>query len=286
MELRQLRYFVRSAELLNFTKAASQCCITQSTLSQQIKLLEYELNVLLFERVGKRVFLTHEGEEFLKYARQTVADAEYSKQIIEDIKEVKTGTIKIGTTYGLSAYVTDLIDQYNQKYPLIHFKLLFLRQDELIDATKNRDVDFAITFNLMTKDETLKEILLATYHLSAIVSKDNPLANQEHVTLNQLRKYNIATPMSGMNARRMFDKMVAESGVDLRATLEINEIHTLLHLVRTGRWIAVLVDSIIIGENNLKAVPFKHSSLPMDVVLIYPKGMYMRKAIKEFLSML
>ncbi len=92
--------------------------------------------------------------------------------------------------------------------------------------------------------------------------------------------------MSGMNARRMFDKMVAESGVDLRATLEINEIHTLLHLVRTGRWIAVLVDSIIIGENNLKAVPFKHSSLPMDVVLIYPKGMYMRKAIKEFLSML
>lgn len=240
----------------------------------------------LFERVGKRVFLTHEGEEFLIYARKTVADADYSKQIIEDMKEVKKGTIKIGTTYGLSAFVTDLIDRYNQKYPQIHFELLFLRQDELIDSVKTRDVDFAITFNLMAKDESLKEILLATYHLSAIVSKENPLAKLEHVTLGQLRKYNIATPMAGMNARRMFDKMVAESGIELQTTLEINEIHTLLHLVRTGRWVAVLVDSIIIGEDNLKAIPFRQSTLPMDVVLLYPKGMYMRKAIKEFFSLL
>ena len=74
MELRQLKYFITSADTLNFTEAARLCYITQSTLSQQIKQLETELGVQLFERIGKRVFLTETGRDFLPYARQTVAD--------------------------------------------------------------------------------------------------------------------------------------------------------------------------------------------------------------------
>ena len=71
MELRQLKYFVRSAELLNFTEAANDLFISQSTLSQQIKQLEDELDMLLFDRVGKRVRLTEAGNLFLTYARQS-----------------------------------------------------------------------------------------------------------------------------------------------------------------------------------------------------------------------
>ena len=78
MELRQLKYFIASAETLNFTVAANECCITQSTLSQQIKQLENDLGTPLFERIGKRVFLSEAGKNFLPFARQTVADAEYS----------------------------------------------------------------------------------------------------------------------------------------------------------------------------------------------------------------
>ena len=70
MELRQLKYFITSADTLNFTEAARLCYITQSTLSQQIKQLETELGVQLFERIGKRVFLTETGRDFLPYARQ------------------------------------------------------------------------------------------------------------------------------------------------------------------------------------------------------------------------
>ena len=82
-----------------------------------------------------------------------------------------------------------------------------------------------------------------------------------------------------MNARRMFDALVQKRGVALKPKLEINEIHTLLHLVRTGRWVAILVDSIIHGETGLCAVPFREAALPMPVVWLYPKGMYIRNAI-------
>ena len=95
MELRQLKYFVRAAELLNFTQAAEDLYITQSTLSHQIKELENSLTVLLFDRVGKRVQLTEAGEIMLDYARKTIRQAEEGKQVLMDLNNVKTGKITI-----------------------------------------------------------------------------------------------------------------------------------------------------------------------------------------------
>ena len=286
MELRQLKYFITSADTLNFTEAARQCFITQSTLSQQIKQLETELGVQLFERIGKRVFLTETGRDFLPYARQTVADADYGVQRIKDMEELKTGRLCIGTTFGLSALITDAIARFSEQYPEIHLEVMFLKQDELIDAVRERKVDFALTFEMMEKDDLLTEQPVKTYHLCAIVSDQNPLAQQATVSLRQLADYNICTPARGMNARRMFDSLTNKKGIELQPKLEINEIHTLLHLVRTGRWVAILVDSITHGEEGLCAVPLREAALPMPVVWLYPKDMYIRKAMQKFMELI
>ena len=286
MELRQLKYFITSADTQNFTEAARQCFITQSTLSQQIKQLETELGVQLFERIGKRVFLTETGRNFLPYARQTVADANYGMQRIKDMEELKTGRLCIGTTFGLSALITDAIARFSEQYPEVHLEVMFLKQDELIEAVRERKVDFALTFEMMEKDDLLTEQLVKTYHLCAIVSDQNPLAQQATVSLRQLAEYNICTPARGMNARRMFDSLTNKKGIELQPKLEINEIHTLLHLVRTGRWVAILVDSIIHGEEGLCAVPLREAALPMPVVWLYPKDMYIRKAMQKFMELI
>ena len=286
MELRQLKYFITSADTLNFTEAARQCFITQSTLSQQIKQLETELGVQLFERIGKRVFLTETGRDFLPYARQTVADADYGVQRIKDIEDLKTGRLCIGTTFGLSALITDAIARFSEQYPEIHLEVMFLKQDELIEAVRERKVDFALTFEMMEKDDLLTEQPVKTYHLCAIVSDQNPLAQQATVSLRQLADYNICTPARGMNARRMFDSLTNKKGIELQPKLEINEIHTLLHLVRTGRWVAILVDSIIHGEEGLCAVPLREAALPMPVVWLYPKEMYISKAMQMFMKLI
>ena len=286
MELRQLKYFITSADTLNFTEAARQCFITQSTLSQQIKQLETELGVQLFERIGKRVFLTETGRDFLPYARQTVADADYGVQRIKDMEDLKTGRLCIGTTFGLSALITDAIARFSEQYPEIYLEVMFLKQDELIEAVRERKVDFALTFEMMEKDDLLTEQPVKTYHLCAIVSDQNPLAQQATVSLRQLADYDICTPARGMNARRMFDSLTSKNGVELQPKLEINEIHTLLHLVRTGHWVAILVDSIIHGEEGLCAVPLREAALPMPVVWLYPKDMYIRKAVQKFMELI
>ena len=101
MELRQLKYFKEACELQNFSEAARVLHISQSTLSQQIKQLEDELDVLLFDRIGKRIVPTEAGLAFLPYAVRAIRDAENGKQIIRDLKGIETGVLHVGVTYSM-----------------------------------------------------------------------------------------------------------------------------------------------------------------------------------------
>ena len=109
MELRQLRSFIKLAEKLNFSAASRELCLTQSTLSQQIKTLEDEFGAMLFIRNSHSVALTEAGMELLPFARKTVADAEECRQRIIDLQEMLVGELNIGVTYSFSPILTEKI---------------------------------------------------------------------------------------------------------------------------------------------------------------------------------
>jgi len=98
MELRQLQYFVKAAETMNFTEAASAVFITQSTLSQQIKQLEEELGMLLFDRIGKHVRITEAGHVFLTHAQKILREVQKGKQAISELNNAATGELNIGVS--------------------------------------------------------------------------------------------------------------------------------------------------------------------------------------------
>ena len=91
MELRQIKYFLKAKELLNFTEAAKILNISQSTLSQQVKQLENELDVPLFNRIGKRIVLTEAGELFSEYARQSLNKSNEGLLLLKDLNNINTG---------------------------------------------------------------------------------------------------------------------------------------------------------------------------------------------------
>ena len=103
MELRQLRYFIKVAERLSVSEAAKDLCITQSTLSQQIRQLENELGVQLFDRTSRGVKLTEMGVEMLPYAAKTVQDAEVCVDHISDIQNLKAGVLRVGVSYSFAS---------------------------------------------------------------------------------------------------------------------------------------------------------------------------------------
>ena len=132
MELRQLRYFVRLAETLNFSEAAKTLCITQSTLSQQIKQLEQELDTQLLLRTSRSVALTEAGDELLPYARRTLIDAEECTARISDLKNVLCGTLNIGVTYSFGPMLTETLVSFMKVYPHVKLNIYYRPMSELM----------------------------------------------------------------------------------------------------------------------------------------------------------
>lgn len=145
MELRQLKYFVKSAEYLNFSVAAKHLYITQSTLSQQIKQLEFELGFELFLRNSRHISLTEAGEEFLPFARKTIQDAEDGVQRLHDLQHVKAGKLRVGVTYSLSTVLTEGLLEFMKVFPDIKLEVCYKTVNELLVLLKERELDFILS---------------------------------------------------------------------------------------------------------------------------------------------
>lgn len=151
MELRQLKYFVKVAELLSFSKAAKALYITQSTLSQQIKQLEDELDMALFFRNNHKVTLTEAGETFLEGAKKTLADADDNKAKIMDLASGHRGTLNIGVTHSFGSILTESILAFKKEFPQVHLNICYRNVVELMELISNGDLDFALSFKSSEK---------------------------------------------------------------------------------------------------------------------------------------
>lgn len=284
MELRQLKYFIKSAETENFSQAAQECFVVQSTLSQQIKQLEYDLGTPLFDRIGKHISLTDAGKAFLPFARQALEEAEAGRQRLDDMRKLKTGRLRIGATYGLSVQLTKAMQRFCPKYPDIHFDIHFECASKLESMLKNRTIDFALTYNMPDKDEMIEEVPLFDTRLCAVVADGHPLANFKEVHMRQLNAFLTAFPAHGMNSRAVIDDLLRKHDVDLHPFMEINELYTMIHMVKSCHIVAILPESVIYDEEGCHTIPLAEANEPMHATLAYVRGTYQRRAVKEFLQ--
>src|SRR6185436_2769928 len=95
IELRHLRYFLAVADTAHFTRAAAKLHITQPTLSHQIRQLEGQLNLLLFDRIGRRVQLTAAGELLLPYARRVMRELDQAQSALNELHGLQRGALKV-----------------------------------------------------------------------------------------------------------------------------------------------------------------------------------------------
>jgi LysR family transcriptional regulator, cyn operon transcriptional activator len=286
MELRQLRYFIHSAELQNFTEASKVLFITQSTLSQQIKQLEEELNILLFERKGKRVTLTEAGEAFLPFARKTIRDTELGVQKLMDLQNIRTGVLKIGVTYTLSHLLTDTLVEYSRAFPYIKLEITCKTSTDLTILLKENLVDFVLSYKPITEDNQIVITPLFDSALSVVVSDQHPLAALKKVSLGLLKTYPLVLPSQGMHARTVLDNLLTTHRTTLPCQVELNEVNILLNLVRKGHWATVLSNATIIGQEGLKAIPLTEKSLEMQASLLWLNGSYKKHSAEAFIKML
>lgn len=286
MELRQLKYFVKSAEYLNFSVAAKHLYITQSTLSQQIKQLEYELGFELFLRNSRHISLTEAGEEFLPFARKTIQDAEDGVQRLYDLQHVKTGTLKIGVTYSLSTVLTEGVICFLKEFPGIKLEIIYKTVDELLELLRERKVDFVLSYKPLCEALDIDSMPLFENTLALVVSKEHPLAARKEIRLRELLDKPLLLPSKGLQARTMLDLLTEKEGVELHSSLELNETNILLQMVATGHYATILSTSAVFGKTRFKAIPLNEPGNIMEASLLRLKDSYQKNAAKEFIDIL
>lgn len=286
MELRQLKYFVKVAEILNFSVAAKELYITQSTLSQQIKQLEQEVDTPLLVRDSHSVALTEAGSEMLKYARVALRDAEACLDRMRDIKAVLTGELNIGVTYSFSPILTETIFTFMKQYPGVKLNVYYKPMAELMDMLRSRSVDFVLAFKPSQPLAGVESHILFQNCLSAIVNSNHPLAGETAVSLEQLSKFRLALPSKGLQARNAFDMMLDRFQANLKVHIELNDPNILLKLVRQSNMVTVLAEASIHNETGVKAIPLDFPGNEMVGCVHALKDTYRKRSMLEFVRML
>ena len=283
MELRQLKYFEKACELKNFSEASRMLHISQSTLSQQIKQLEDELNVLLFDRIGKRIIPTEAGLAFLPFARNTILEAENGKQIIKDLKGIMTGTLNIGVTYSLSHLLTCSITEFKKTYPGIKVVINFGTSKEQIKLLEEKQVDCVLSFEPEEIYEEYEKIKLFSSNLYFIVHESHPLSHLSSISLKKIQDTDLILPALGFATRMRTDEICSKNDITLNTVMEINDVQTIINLIRKGNWGTILTKAAIKDEPDLKAIPILSAEiLTSKAYLFWPKGSYRKKSAMAF----
>lgn len=286
MEIRQINYFIKAAEMLHFTAAAAACFVTQSTLSQQIKQLEEELGTLLFDRVGKQVRLTEAGDVFLTHARQIILDVKKSRQAILELNNLVIGDLKIGVTYAFSSMLLPALAPFSSRYPGIKIVVEYGTAGELEHQLKQGELDVILAFHDQSENDDLSLEMehLFSSRIMMVVSKKHPLADLKKISLVELAKVELILPSKGFSSRDLLNELFRKGRLSPLIKIEMNDVHSLLSMVEEGNWATIINEKAIITWENLVAIPISGKEYYKQAFILWQKGGYRKKSATLFVD--
>lgn len=221
MNLSQLRYVVKLAELQHYTRAAKELYISQPSLTHAIKSLESELGVALFRRVGRGVELTEFGAEFCKHVRAGLSEIDRGIELAHEQEGRPTGTVRIGCIFTVQGdYLPCLLGDYQKEYgDGVRFTMSQGLTLSLLDRLEGGEFDVAFTAKAPNRPGLTFEHVIS-HELVVCVSKDNPLAQRAALTLPELRGQEVHCYRRGTPIAEEIADLISGLGLNMVASYE------------------------------------------------------------------
>lgn len=286
MELRQLECFLAVCKELHFTKAAEKLNISQPSLSQQIKNLEYEAGMPLFDRIGKKTTLTEAGKILLTHSQRVFHELEQARAAIRDLNGLHRGRLTIGSLLTCVHYLLpSAILTFKQLYPNIELSVHGLRTDEITRGLLDNELDVGITF-LPVEDEDMATVPLFTEELSLAVPLDHSLAALEVVEMKRLASVSTVLFPQNFFLRQLVDAYCAELGVTLQPALEMTTLESLIQMVSEGVGTTILPAPYLdaLNRDQIKKVTLIQPTPERQIGFIFRKDKFMCAATQTFMD--
>jgi DNA-binding transcriptional LysR family regulator len=238
--LRQLRVFAAAARHQSFGKAADELHLTPPAVSMQIRELERQVGLPLFDRSGRQVALTVTGEYLLVYVRKVLATLKDAEDAIARLRGLETGRVSIGMVSTAKYFVPRLLAQFRQEHPAIEVKLAVGgNREQLVALLRANEVDLAIMGRPPRELATRAEPFAVHPH-SVVAAPDHPLLRIGHAPASLLNNYEFIIREPGSGTRAAMEKFFADHRLQPRVAMEMASNETIKQAVMAGMGVSFL----------------------------------------------
>lgn len=290
MTITQLEYIIAVDTYKNFAEAASHCFVTQPTLSMQIKKLEEELGVLIFDRSKKPVYTTDIGKQIIMQSRLSIREVYRVKELVQESREDYQGDFKVGIIPTLSPYLLPLfITEFIQKYPQINLIVEELLSEQIAYKLNNNLLDAGILVSPLG-ERSLVEIPLFYEAFAVYIATEHPLSKKDKVNFSDLDLQDMWLLKEGhcfrMQAVNICNENAsAQSHNHLK--FESGSLETLKRIVEKQHGYTLLPELATLDLNDIqrKHVRYFNEPQPMREVSLVIHRSYMKRKLVDLLKL-
>ena len=286
MKINQLRTFVAITEHGGVARGAARLHLTQSAASRQISALEFELGVPLFDRVGRRVRLTSEGENLLRHVKRVLKDLESVGELALALKGGHTGLLRIGATpQVIENLLADFMVRYRSDRPGVEIHLVEDGGARLPDHLERGDVHLAI---MPAGYQAFAGRLLYPMHLLAVLPQKHRLSGKGTLEISELADEPIMLMGRGGASLDWFDAACQAAHIQPRIQLQSRAPQTLIKLAQSGYGVALVPSPVSISSDRVHVRPLVHRRAPIGkwAVIAWNPERFLAPYARDFIEKL
>ncbi|HMK60251.1 MAG TPA: LysR family transcriptional regulator [Dissulfurispiraceae bacterium] len=289
MNFYQLVYFKKVAETASISRAAEELLLTQPAVSKQIKALEIELGERLFDRLGKRLFLTRSGEILYARAEKILQSVDEARSAVKDMSAECAGELIIGTSDHISIHrLPGILKAFITSFPKVDLKLRCHRSETVLEMVSRNMVDLGV-ITLPKAQSHIVSKSIWTDPMSLVCQKHHPLGSLKTLRLKDTVRYGMILPDATTETRQMIEAAYRNKKLTINVTMEVAYIETIKSLVKSGLGISILPDKAIEDEvknGSLLKSKLADTAFTRSLGTVYLKDKYLSRPAREFLALL
>lgn len=290
LNFNQFRIFYYAAKNLNFTHAARELFISQPAVTIQIKAFEDYCGLKVFKKRGRRTWLTDEGQTLYSFAKTVFAVEKEIENTLDDMRKMKRGILKIGTTKAYARYFMPLmLTSFHAKYPDIKIEL---NEGSSLDMTHSL-LDFKNEVGIIAKADDIPGIELIPFsqeEMALIMSPDHPWTQrQAPISLEELAAEPFIMKEVGSGTRRLVDRLFEKQSYRPNILMETSSTEFIKQLVQRGEGVSFLVKAAVaneLEENILATIALDGPVCYLDVSIAHLKDQPLSLPAKGFIKIL
>ncbi|MGF1742097.1 HTH-type transcriptional regulator CysB [Vibrio profundum] len=289
MKLQQLKYIVEVLNHnLNVSATAESLYTSQPGISKQVRLLEDELGIQIFERSGKHLTqVTTAGEDIIRISQEILSRVDGIKAVAGEHTHPEMGTLNISTTHTQARYaLPEVIKGFTARYPKVSLHMHQGTPSQMSEAITKGTANFAIATEALHLYQDA--VMLPCYHWnrSIVVPRDHVLARKAHITIQDLAAYSLVTYVFGFTGRSELDTAFNREGLTPKVVFTATDADVIKTYVRMGIGVGVIASMAFdpASDSDLVAIDAKHLFGPSTTSIGFRKGIFLRSYMFDFME--